>query len=213
MTGSEGPKNLEALFYASEQQDAVLFIDEADSLMSQRFEQLSQGSEHAVNAMRSSLLLALDEFEGLVIFATNLVQSYDQAFDSRVRQIYFPVPDRPAREQIWRHHLVPRLPLADDVSVSALAEVAALVGREIRTAVIEAATETRLANRPAVDQGALIRAVRRVEAERVPRRPPSPAPGAWPTPVPAGSEEEAWLRNTALRALARTPEPATTKES
>ena len=89
----EGSKNLEALFYASKQQDVVLFIDEADSLMSQRFEQLSQGSEHAVNAMRSSLLLALDEFEGLVIFATNFVQSYDQAFDSRVRQIYFPVPD------------------------------------------------------------------------------------------------------------------------
>ena len=60
---------------------------------------MSQGAEHAVNAMRSALLLALDEFEGLVIFATNLVEAYDQAFDSRTRHIHFPPPLAKARRR------------------------------------------------------------------------------------------------------------------
>ncbi len=88
----EGPKNLDALFHAAREHDAVLFLDEADALMSQRFETTGQGSEHAVNAMRSELVMSLDRYEGLVVFATNLVHSYDTAFDSRVRHIEFPPP-------------------------------------------------------------------------------------------------------------------------
>jgi hypothetical protein len=38
----EGPKNLDALFYAAKTHDAVLFLDEADALMSQRFETTSR---------------------------------------------------------------------------------------------------------------------------------------------------------------------------
>jgi ATPase family associated with various cellular activities (AAA) len=203
----EGPKNLDALFYAAREQDAVLFLDEADSLMSQRFEQMSQGSEHAVNAMRSSLLLALDEYEGLVIFATNLVEAYDKAFDSRVRQVKFPVPDEAARELIWRRLLVPGLPLAPDVSPGALAALAPLVGREIRTAVIDAATQARLDGRPHVDQDTLVRAVGRVMAQRITRP-------ARPVSVPAGSAEAARLRGAALRALAGVPgDPAPAPEN
>ncbi|NUS89500.1 MAG: ATP-binding protein [Streptomyces sp.] len=166
----EGPKNLDALFHAAGTQGAVLFLDEADGLMSARFETTSHGSEHAVNAMRSELLTALDRFEGLAVFATNLVSSYDTAFDSRVRHVRFPVPDEAARARIWCRHLPGTLPLADDVRTQDLAAVDDVTGRDIRRAVIDAAAEALLTGRDRVGQADLLAAVERVKESR-PHRP------------------------------------------
>lgn len=169
----EGPKNLDALFYAAREHNAVLFLDEADALMSQRFETTSQGSEHAVNAMRSELVMSLDRYEGLVIFATNFVRSYDTAFDSRVRHIEFPDPDVAARTVIWRNHLPAELPLAPDVSVSGLAVVDDVSGRDIRRAVIDAATSVALSGRDLVTHVDLCHAIEQIKAHRVVRAKPT----------------------------------------
>jgi DNA polymerase III delta prime subunit len=169
----EGPKNLDALFYAAREHSAVLFLDEADALMSQRFETTSQGSEHAVNAMRSELVMSLDRYEGLVIFATNFVRSYDTAFDSRVRHIEFPDPDAAARAIIWRNHLPTELPLAPDISVADLAEIDDVTGRDIRRAVIDAATSVALSSRRQVTQDDLRHAIEQVKAHRIARSKPT----------------------------------------
>jgi hypothetical protein len=169
----EGPKNLDALFYAAREHNAVLFLDEADALMSQRFETTSQGSEHAVNAMRSELVMSLDRYEDLVIFATNFVRSYDTAFDSRVRHIEFPDPDAVARAVIWRNQLPEKLPLAPDVSVSDLAEIGDVTGRDIRRAVIDAATSVALSGRDRVTQADLRRAIEQLKAHRIARSKPT----------------------------------------
>ena len=68
--------------------------------------------------MRSQLLICLEQFRGIVIFATNLVVNYDRAFLSRLISIEFRVPDATARRAIWERHLRGeglRSPLADDV--------------------------------------------------------------------------------------------------
>ncbi len=162
----EGPKNLDALFYTARSQQAVLFLDEAESLMSQRYEHTSQGSEHAVNAMRSELFQALDRFEGLAIFATNLAGSYDTAFDSRVRHIRFLGPDTACRAEIWRRHLPPGLPL-DDVDIDELATIEEVTGREIKNAVIAAAAKVLLSRRDTVTQSDLVCAIEQVKANRI----------------------------------------------
>jgi SpoVK/Ycf46/Vps4 family AAA+-type ATPase len=176
----EGPKNLDALFLAAQEQDAVLFLDEADSLMSRRFEATSHGSEQAVNAMRSELLMLLDRFEGLVIFATNFVQSYDSAFDTRVRHVHFPDPDHRARAAIWRNHLLDTLPKAGDVDAERLAEIDGLCGREICRAVIDAATTVAVDGQDHVTYDHLAEAARNVMKSRI-ARPEG-------TPKPAGPE-------------------------
>ncbi|WP_239342016.1 ATP-binding protein [Frankia sp. CiP3] len=168
----EGPKNLDALFRAATANDAVLFIDEADSLMSQRFEHTSQGSEQAVNTMRSELLMALDRYDGLVIFATNLVTSYDPAFDSRLRHVRFPEPDARARAEIWRRHLPAEMPVDPDVDVTWLAEVE-VSGREIRRAVVDAAVRVARSGRARVTAADLRHAVESVRGSRIVR--PAPA--------------------------------------
>lgn len=141
----DGPKNVKAIFSAAEHEDAVLFIDEADSLLSRRLTNVTQGSEQAINSMRSQLLINLEQFHGVVIFSTNLVQNYDKAFETRIHHIKFPMPDCSARKIIWQKHLPDALPLTEDVSVDRLAEeVDDVCGRDIKNAVIQAAVEAAL---------------------------------------------------------------------
>jgi len=66
----DGPKNVQAIFYAAERDNAVLFIDEADSLLSKRLTEVTQGSEQAINSMRSQLFICLEGFRGIVVFTT-----------------------------------------------------------------------------------------------------------------------------------------------
>ncbi len=159
----DGPKNVEALFYAAQRDDAVLFIDEADSLLSRRLTNVTQGSEQAINSMRSQLLICLEKFRGIVIFATNLVENYDQAFETRVRHIYFPMPNLEAREAIWRNHLPPKLPTSEDVSVHELARSESrMCGRDIKNVVVKAATQAAIEGKQVVTQDDLLRAVQTI---------------------------------------------------
>jgi ATP-dependent 26S proteasome regulatory subunit len=146
----DGPKNVKAAFHAAESQNAVLFIDEADSLLSRRLTDVQQGSEQAINSMRSQIVLCLDRFAGIVIFATNLVENYDRAFESRVRHFHFSLPTIEARSAIWRRLLVPELPLGVDVDVDQLsATTEGFSGREIKLAVLAAAERAAVAGQNA----------------------------------------------------------------
>lgn len=161
----EGPKNVRAIFLAAEQQDAVLFIDEADSLLSKRLTSVSQGSEQAINSMRSELLICLENFHGIVVFATNLVVNYDKAFLSRLINIRVDFPDANLRRGIWDAHLHPaptrplHIPLADDVDTEALGNAYEACGREIRNAVVSACVAVRMAGRNLVRQADLCKAI------------------------------------------------------
>ena len=142
----EGPKMLKAIFLAASRDDAVLFLDESDSLLSARLTNVTQGSEQAINSMRSQLLLCLQEFEGVVIFATNLIKNYDKAFLSRIISVEIGNPDADARQRVWDKHMRGEglnVPWADDVTEKAMREIAEKYefnGREIRNAVIYACT-------------------------------------------------------------------------
>lgn len=159
----EGPKNVKAVFYAAQKQDAVLFIDEADSLLSKRLTNVSDGTGQAFNSMRSQLLMSLESFHGIAIFATNLVVNYDKAFLSRLISIEFKNPDAALRRQIWETHLMPKhlnghqlsIPLSEDVDIDELSEKYDLCGRDIRNAVIDACVEACLRHKDKVDQECL----------------------------------------------------------
>ncbi len=160
----DGPKNVQAIFHAAERDKAVLFIDEAESLLSKRLVEVTQASEQAINSMRSQLLICLQQFRGVVIFATNLVQSYDVGFMTRVSHVFFPLPDEKCCREIWRRHLVERLPLAPDVCLDALAAAFAntICGRDIKNAVIDAAVRAARQGKEHVQLDDLLQAVQRI---------------------------------------------------
>ena len=164
----DGPKNVKAIFQAAEREDALLFIDEADSLLSKRLTNVSQGSEQAINSMRSQLLINLELFHGIVIFSTNLVQNYDKAFETRVQHIEFLMPDENGRYHIWKKHLPPELPLADDVSCEKLAkDVEDICGRDIKNAVIQSAVKAALEGSLIITHHDLFEAITKIKESRI----------------------------------------------
>jgi SpoVK/Ycf46/Vps4 family AAA+-type ATPase len=163
----DGSKNVEAIFHAAERDNAVLFVDEADSLLSKRLTNASQGSERAANSICSQLLICLEKFKGVVIFATNLVENYDKAFETRVRHIHFPMPNEQARYSIWKNHLPCELPLAPNFSIEELAKVDDVCGRDIKNAVIDAAVRTARNGESTIQTQDLIDAINRIKSSRI----------------------------------------------
>ncbi len=133
----ETAKNLKAAFRAAYELDAVLFFDEADTLLGKRLSSVTQGIDNEVNAMRSTLLIELERFDGIVIFATNFARNYDEAFRSRItHHVHFDLPDLDTRRGIWERMLIDGIPLADDRQVmldDAARRSDGLCGRDIRT--------------------------------------------------------------------------------
>ena len=137
----ESPKNLMKAFETAKQTDSVIFFDEADSFLGKRIQNVTQGSEQSVNSLRSQMLILLEEFEGVVIFATNLVTNYDPAFESRIlAHIRFDLPDREARATIIDKMLPSKLPMERRLTHDELLEASDLIdgfsGREIKGAIL-----------------------------------------------------------------------------
>jgi len=164
----EGPKMVKAIFRAAERDDAVLFLDESDSLLSKRLTNVTDGSAQAINSMRSQLLICLEQFKGIVIFATNLVVNYDKAFLSRLINIEFTRPDVDARYAIWYQHLKGeglRIPLDADVDMHELAEKYEFCGREIKNSVKDACVIAAIAGKNSVSQSDLLKASEKTKIE------------------------------------------------
>ena len=125
--------------------------------------------------MRSQLLICLEEFRGIVIFATNLVINYDQAFLTRLISVEFKNPDSESRKTIWDVHVRPlddgkehklNIPLASDVNTKELADKYDFAGREIRNAVVSACVSTVMAKRDVVTQDDFIKACEKIMEEK-----------------------------------------------
>jgi SpoVK/Ycf46/Vps4 family AAA+-type ATPase len=136
----ETPKNIRGAFDFATQNNALLFFDEADSFLGKRLENVTQSTDTAVNLTRSVMLKQLSAYEGVVIFATNLIRNYDAAFISRIRwKVQFDLPNEGARGKIWEAQIPSKLPLADSVNFAELAkEFDEISGRDIKNAVFQA---------------------------------------------------------------------------
>jgi SpoVK/Ycf46/Vps4 family AAA+-type ATPase len=137
----ETPKNVAAVFRLAEEEDAVLFFDEADAIASRRTTEVDRGAQRETNTVVNVLLQELERFDGVVIFATNLAVNFDPAFERRIRtHVLFEQPGVEEREQIWFVQIHPQLtPLADDVDFGELARKFEVSGGDIRNAVLKAA--------------------------------------------------------------------------
>ena len=137
----DAAKNLKKAFDTATELEAVMFFDEADSFLGKRIENVSHGSDQALNSLRSQMLILLEEFEGVVIFATNLVTNFDKAFESRILDhIKLELPNREARAAIIEKMLPSKMPLDHRFTQNELLEASDLIegfaGREIKNAIL-----------------------------------------------------------------------------
>lgn len=140
----ETPKNIRKAFECAARDDAVLIFDEADSFLGKRLTSVTQSADYGVNITRSVLLMELEKFEGVVVFTTNLISNYDEAFKRRILlSIYFEMPDIQAREAIWKLHLGAKMPLNEEVTTESLAKrYEGISGADIKDMVFYAALYT-----------------------------------------------------------------------
>jgi len=135
----ETEKNLDRVFDAAEDSNAILFFDEADALFGKRSE-VGDAHDRYANIEVSYLLQRMEAYPGAVVLASNLRQNIDEAFLRRLDVVVdFPFPEPPERERIWRLVLPSAAPLADDVDLGVLAARFRLSGGGIRNAALAGA--------------------------------------------------------------------------
>jgi SpoVK/Ycf46/Vps4 family AAA+-type ATPase len=79
-------KNIDAVFTDAEHAGAVLLIDEADALFGKRTD-VKDSHDRYANVDIGSLLGRLEEYNGVVLLATNLGTNIDPAFSRRLRRV------------------------------------------------------------------------------------------------------------------------------
>ncbi len=163
----ETEKNLSAIFNEAETSNAILFFDEADALFGKRSE-VKDAHDRYANIETGYLLQRIEEFEGLVILATNLRKNIDEAFFRRIHfAVEFPFPDERHRYLIWQQHFPASAPVAADIDFNFLAGRINVTGGHIKNIVVNAAFMA-ADGAGAIDMGHLVRATRR-EYEKIGR--------------------------------------------
>jgi SpoVK/Ycf46/Vps4 family AAA+-type ATPase len=128
----ETEKNLDRIFAAAEDANAILFFDEADALFGKRSE-VRDAHDRYANIEVGYLLQKMEEYEGIAILATNLRSHLDEAFVRRMHAIVeFPFPDEDYRRRIWEVVFPREAPLGEDVDFSLLAREVRLAGGNIK---------------------------------------------------------------------------------
>lgn len=135
----ETSKNITEIFKQAKEQNAIIFFDEADAILSRRVTNMSHATDVSVNQTRSVILTLMNNHEGLIIFTTNFIENYDPAFMRRIlAHIHFELPDLSCRQKIWQQYIPASLPC--HVEKSQLAELSeGLSGSEISSCVLKAA--------------------------------------------------------------------------
>lgn len=135
----ETEKNLNKIFTEAESSNAILFFDEADSIFGKRTE-VKDSHDRYSNIEVSYLLQKIDEYNGIVVMATNYAQNIDEAFERRLHfSINFPFPDEESRLRIWKNIFPKAMPLGDDVDLELLAKKMEIAGGNIKNIALCAA--------------------------------------------------------------------------
>lgn len=160
----ETGKNIRLAFKTAAEADAVLFFDEADSILGRRMTNVTQAADHAVNVARAVMLKELDAFKGIVIFATNLSRNFDGAFVRRILQhIQVPLPDHAGRTKLLKKMLSSSVPGRDKLELSTLADqMEGFSGGDIKNVVILALSRavSRIGDKRKVEMDDMISAIK-----------------------------------------------------
>lgn len=105
----------------------ILFLNEADALISKRFE-VDSSADQMNNTMQNIILQEMEDFEGILLATSNLTINLDKAFERRfLYKIRFDKPDVSTRQKIWEV----KMPELDTPQQKSLAESYELSGGQI----------------------------------------------------------------------------------
>lgn len=135
----ETEKNLDRVFREAADSNCVLFFDEADALFGKRSE-VKDSHDRYANIEIAYLLQKMEEYEGIVILATNLKKNVDEAFARRMHfTVEFPAPEQEYRLIIWQKSFPPEAPVTEDLDLDFMARQFRLTGGNIKNIALTAA--------------------------------------------------------------------------
>lgn len=131
----ETEKNLARVFDAAEHKRWILFFDEADALFGKR-SRVEESRDRFANQEISFLLQRIEDFDGVVILASNFKSNIDDAFLRRFQSIvHFPLPKPAERKRLWTEQFSPKASLASDIDLGRISEKYEMTGGMIMNAV------------------------------------------------------------------------------
>jgi AAA+ superfamily predicted ATPase len=131
----ETEKNLEHLFLKAEAKNWILFFDEADALFGKRTGVRDAHDKYA-NQEVSYLLQRIEDFDGLVILASNMKNNIDDAFIRRFNSIIrFPLPSETDRAVIWKKSFPQKIRFNDNIDIPDMVKKYELTGGNINNIV------------------------------------------------------------------------------
>ena len=105
----ESEKNMKRIFneysiaLRNLKKEPILLFNEADSLISRRIN-INDSVDQMNNTLQNILLEELENFEGILIATTNLIDNIDPAFDRRfIYKLKFDKPNKEIRKKIWKN--------------------------------------------------------------------------------------------------------------
>lgn len=119
----ETAKNLNSLFNIAEDKGWILFFDEGDALFGKRVDtsQSEDKNSHFANQDIAYLLQRIENYNGLVIVASNFKKNMDDAFSRRFQNIvHFDILNAELSKKYWENNFPANVKLGPGIDLEAI---------------------------------------------------------------------------------------------
>lgn len=132
--------------------EPILLLNEADQFLGARSSGNITGSDQMHNQMQNIFLEQIENFKGMLIATTNLLENIDKAFSRRFNyKIEFKKPNIEQRIELWQMMLPVDAPYAQDINIPLLAKYS-LTGGQINIIVKNTAYKVAVSEKPIFHQ-------------------------------------------------------------
>ncbi|WP_297482449.1 ATP-binding protein, partial [Sulfurimonas sp.] len=150
----ESEKNVRKIFdtfydlSAKTKTEPILLLNEADQFLGARSSGNITGSDQMHNQMQNIFLEQIENFNGMLIATTNLLENIDKAFSRRFNyKIEFKKPNKEQRLELWEKMLPKDAPYEDGFDKAKLAEYS-LTGGQINLIIKNTAYKVAVREKP-----------------------------------------------------------------
>lgn len=103
--------------------EPILLLNEADQFLSSRSEGQGSSADKMHNQMQNIFLEQIEQFEGILIATTNLIDNIDKAFSRRFNyKIEFKKPGKKQRLRLWQYMLPEKADYEEGFEIETLAK-------------------------------------------------------------------------------------------
>lgn len=141
--------------------EPILLLNEADQFLGARSSGVNSSADQMHNQMQNIFLEQIENFKGMLIATTNLLENIDKAFSRRFNyKIEFKKPDEAQRLVLWEKMLPSGAPYEKDFSIEELAKYS-LTGGQINLIVKNTAYKVAVRDKPVFQKKDFIEEIKR----------------------------------------------------